>query len=314
MTWFRLDPAIILDDPAISDALDPRSVRPWLTLWLTLHRRFPAAEWWRASLSDASTILGRGRPYRGRIVAAELVSLGLLSEAESSYVLPPRYRMPGPDTSAVRTRLYRHRHANTTPTERPHAAHTRPEESLKTNELQQNVTLHIDIREQCSEIGVDSKSGALKKNPPASPPHESASDDLALPEWSTTEPDAFVLTSPSGNGNGNGNHSSENTAAIFKLWQSLPGLEHHRVITGHYDAITRGIQRWGYIQLSLAITRYSEIMTGDYWHYSWSLRDLITRKQGQWIERLISDDYREHFRQRKPEGLDSHYKRLLGRA
>jgi hypothetical protein len=166
------------------------------------------------------------------------------------------------------------------------------------------------------------------------PPNETEADSTGASGPEQAQPDEFdaftqaldchdqqpfVLTPPSGNGNGANRDAS--IAALFAFWQSLPHVIKHRSIEPYKAAIGTLISRYGYNQARVALQRWSEI-SGDrerYWTPTpaWSLREVITRHKGEYVERLLSDDYRRLFAHRgeaaKPS-LDAHYAALLKRA
>lgn len=311
--------------------LNERFQGKFLQLLLEVHSTFPN----QGSVPSLRRLsqLWDIRPFRAKEALAAFEKAGLVSTTDGVTRLAKEFRAMSGESSWQRTRRWRE---GKSPTARPPLAHPTGGPTPGTNDLQEprdGVTteeeaLILDLQYSTSgtlngECGNRPQAGVARLNPDE---FDSELQSLEKPTMAVVGKERsaeisgdgeFELTPPTAPGGRNGSNGSHDGArALFALWRSLPGLEKHRDIQAHMAALNSGIKRFGYSGVYTAITRYSEIMSGDpdiYWQWSFALRDLITRKGGVYIERLISPEYKQHWanKNRKADTLDSHYKSLL---
>jgi len=324
LPWFRFEPDRWLHDLEL-DRLEPEAFATFFRFLLLCHNRWPIDRWWIVRQSDLRS-LGKGRLYRGKRRLDAVAATGILEAFPDGLGLPERWRLSGAP-STERTRRYRDRarppSARVTPGVCPPSAQTLVE-PIEDSEIGNIAyTEKKTVLEDCSDLGsLESYPTTPPSASAGSPPSGVVAAGNPAPEQDefdefTTQ--QFVLTPQSGNGNWANRDSG--VSALFAFWQSLPHVIHHRSIEPYKSAIESLISRYGYNQARMALQRWSEL-SGDrerYWtpQPAWSLREVITRHKGEYVERLLSDDYRRLFAHRgaaaRPS-LDAHYAALLKRA
>jgi hypothetical protein len=312
--WYRFYPQS-LEDPAF-EALDPRHCWAFLLIVKELHKTYPQRNWQVTRRVMAAAGLGR----HAKATTEALVKAGLLIPGnDAEYHLCERWRLHGGAPSTQRTRRYR-----TTSGVRQAYVSGQPADDSFVEPVEDagiGNAPYIDkknILDDCSDLG----SPELVRNTPfASPPKSGeVGPEQAEPDefdaFTQSQPAAFALTSPSSS---NGANNGAGVASLFAHWQSLPHVQRHRRIEPHKAALEAAIKRFGYNSLKLAFDRW-DIIRGDditFWSWDAALWVLLSRKQGHWIDCLISDQWRVLFARRSQHAsgsLDAHYARLLKQA
>jgi len=312
--WNQVDLDIFLSDPAL-DKLDSRLTLAFLRIVAQVHKRWPQSDW-TVEPSMLRMFLGARRRSRSIEQLDAMVHAGLMLADNGVYSLAHRWRFPGPTTSVERVRRHRSLKALES-AQRDHSVTTPSygavDSVLQNKDLAKSVTRY-SIVENSDQVFPPCLDRTLSRECPNSASPARASDffdDLDT----ETEPETRKRGRKDRNRDGERPDSSDfRVGQLFALWNSLPGLERHRKLNGQRPALERALREYGLENTTLAFTRYSDLRSNPAQHWTpvFSLRDLIARRSGQWMERLISDEYQTYFTKygRDSNTLDDTYKRL----
>ena len=74
----------------------------------------------------------------------------------------------------------------------------------------------------------------------------------------------------------------ENINDIFNYWNSKEIIKHRELTNEIEISIKKSLEKYTIEQIKICIDRYAEILkdTQYFWHYKWSLKDFLNRKDG----------------------------------
>jgi phage replication O-like protein O len=95
----------------------------------------------------------------------------------------------------------------------------------------------------------------------------------------------------------------ESGKILIEKWNKQKLLTKHKskkIIKAILDAVVLRIEDgFTVADLALAIGRYGKVMEhaykGELWCHRWSMQELLTRKDGKWVQALIDDQWLDHF-------------------
>ena len=82
--------------------------------------------------------------------------------------------------------------------------------------------------------------------------------------------------------NSNTNTNSNSTTNIFSYWNDKHIIMHREVTKDIESAIEKALKVYSEEEIKLYIDRYATVINDKtyFWHYKWSLKDFLTRKEG----------------------------------
>jgi hypothetical protein len=334
LPWFRFDSRF--RDHGGLHRLDARLYRPFIDLLSKIHDTYPN----RGEVPALHVLRGLWamKPREVYAALASMEAAGLLVRSAGVLLLASEFQSLSGESAQATIRKRRNRSPGQAITGVSGAAQGQqvpnsPGPMVQTNDLSENS--HA-LEEKKKNILDDSGSDLvfLESNPrvlearigevgegslrgeEGEPTKSPEPDEFDV--FTQSQPAAFALTPDLPR---NGANNGDGAASLFAYWQALPHVIKHRSIEPYKSALGTLIARYGYNQARMALQRWSEI-SGDHERYwtpkpAWSLREVITRHKGEYVERLLSDDYRRLFAHRgeaaRPS-LDAHYAALLKRA